>query len=42
VSKKLSQLKAIYWVYFAIAAGYIIYGYVTKTGLYALVIDEQL
>jgi len=42
VSNKLNQLKAIYWVYFAIAGGYIIYGYAAKTGLYALVIDEQL
>jgi len=42
MSNKLSQLKAIYWIYFAIAAAYIIYGYVTKTGLYALMIDQQL
>jgi hypothetical protein len=42
MSKKLNQLKAIYWTYLAIAGGYLIYGYVTKSGLYALLIDAQL
>jgi len=39
---RLNQLKAVYWIYFAIVAGYIFYGYITKSGLYALVIDQQL
>jgi len=42
MSNKLNRLKAIYWIYFAITGCYIIYCYVTKTGLYALMIDEQL
>ena len=42
MNNRLNQLKVIYWVYFAIVAGYIFYGYATKSGLYALVIDQQL
>ena len=42
MSKKLNQLKAIYWVYLTIVGAYLIYGYVTKSGLYALLIDAQL
>ncbi|MGH9821802.1 MAG: hypothetical protein ACREDR_00865 [Blastocatellia bacterium] len=42
MSKKLTQLKAVYWVYIAILGGYILYSYATKSGLYALLIDEQL
>src|SRR5215471_5380392 len=42
LSKKLNQLKAIYWVYLTIVGAYLIYGYVTKSGLYALLIDAQL
>jgi hypothetical protein len=39
---KTTQLKILFWVYLAIVGGYLIYGYITKTGLYALLIDEQL
>jgi hypothetical protein len=42
VSNKLNRLKAIYWIYVAIAGGYIFYGYATKSGLYAFLIDQQL
>jgi hypothetical protein len=42
LSKKLQQLKIIYWVYTAIVGAYIFYGYILKTGLYALLIDAQL
>jgi hypothetical protein len=42
VSNKLNQLKAVYWIYLAIVGSYIFYGYLTKTGLYGFLIDEQL
>jgi hypothetical protein len=42
LSNKITQLKTIYWVYIAIVGGYILYGYLMKTGLYALLIDVQL
>jgi hypothetical protein len=42
VSDKIKQLKVIYWVYLTIVGGYLVYGYAAKTGLYALLIDEQL
>jgi hypothetical protein len=42
VSNKIKQLKVIYWVYLTIVGGYIFYGYAAKTGLYALLIDQQL
>jgi len=35
-------LKIVYWTYTAIVGAYIFYGYVTKTGLFALLIDMQL
>jgi hypothetical protein len=42
LSNKVNQLKAIYWTYVIIVGGYVLYGYATKTGLYAWMIDEQL
>jgi hypothetical protein len=42
LSNKLNKLKAVYWVYIAIVCAYLIYGYVTGSGLYALLIDQQL
>jgi hypothetical protein len=42
LSNKLNKLKAIYWVYIAIVGSYLIYGYATGSGLYALLIDQQL
>jgi hypothetical protein len=42
MSKRLNQLKAIYWIYFVIAGSYVFYSYAVKGGLYAVVIDEQL
>jgi hypothetical protein len=42
LNNKLNRLKAVYWVYIAIAGGYLIYGYLTGSGLYALLIDQQL
>jgi hypothetical protein len=42
LSKKVNQLKAIYWTYIVIVGGYVLYGYATKTGPYAWLIDEQL
>jgi hypothetical protein len=42
VSNKVNKLKAIFWVYLAIISAYLIYGYITGSGLYALVIDQQL
>jgi hypothetical protein len=42
LSKRIQQLKIIYWVYTAIVSASVFYGYITKTGLYALLIDAQL
>ena len=42
MSNKVKQLKTIYWTYTAIIGGFIFYGYIMKTGLYALLIDAQL
>jgi hypothetical protein len=42
LSNKVKQLKIIYWTYTAIVGAFIFYGYIMKTGLYALLIDAQL
>ena len=42
VSDKTKQLKMISIAYMVIVGGYILYGFIFKTGLYALMVDEQL
>ena len=42
MNDKTKTLKVIFWAYLTIVGGYVLYGYIAKTGLYALLIDEQL
>jgi hypothetical protein len=42
MSDKTRQLKIVCIAYMVIIGGYVLYGAVAKTGLYALLIDEQL